>query len=440
MTEENAPKEMSIGKGVRLQNKQVWIRKEVLRRIKDKEYVDRLPNIHILAQEFNANYKTVNKALNLLAEEGVVYRKQGIGTVIKRQPCIRLSSDSPLWHYRFPEVVTQIMGYELGTAEQPSQVDVVRIIAGAFTQVEGDLLPLDRFTPQREWGDIFHKKALSIFTRQDALYALPISISPVIAYMNPSFFKKHSLAVPEAVPGFEEMIALQEQISDGALFMAETDLKAVLPLLWRAGLPANDGVAMLEHLLEDDILRYLLFCRDLCKKLKMPRTWEQSVQADLLRNDSVGMIFWGASLHDYLSENERDRLILLPMGEREQAGTVGFGEGLAIPKLCTAPDQAFEFIDTVLSAEVQEVLAAEYVPLAAHPDYRRPHPAIFESEMDNIVEWQSFLPFAFVLFLQKQIARLMSGEIEDAVWVKETRSHGTLLLREPDGPHRWAEM
>ena len=53
---------------------------------------DKLPSERELAQEYNVNFKTVNKAVSALVSEGVLYRVRGIGAFVKKGVRENLSS------------------------------------------------------------------------------------------------------------------------------------------------------------------------------------------------------------------------------------------------------------------------------------------------------------------------------------------------------------
>ena len=75
------------------------ITSEVRRRIVDREWRqgDRIPDEAELAVEFGVARATVNKALQLLAEEGLLDRRRRAGTrvAISRTPAASASSPSP---------------------------------------------------------------------------------------------------------------------------------------------------------------------------------------------------------------------------------------------------------------------------------------------------------------------------------------------------------
>lgn len=58
------------------------ISEALLERIRRGVYKDRLPGRNTLAEEFRVNFKTANKAVSLLVERGVVYRKRGEGAFV----------------------------------------------------------------------------------------------------------------------------------------------------------------------------------------------------------------------------------------------------------------------------------------------------------------------------------------------------------------------
>ena len=66
-----------------MENKQIAIAAELRRRIRDGEYVDRLPISTDLAAMFGVNIKTIHKALAHLTAEGLIERKRRDGTRIR---------------------------------------------------------------------------------------------------------------------------------------------------------------------------------------------------------------------------------------------------------------------------------------------------------------------------------------------------------------------
>lgn len=65
-----------------VENKQDGIIEELTRRIEDGVYEERLPAALALAEEFQVNFKTMNRAIIRMAEMGLVIRKPKHGTLI----------------------------------------------------------------------------------------------------------------------------------------------------------------------------------------------------------------------------------------------------------------------------------------------------------------------------------------------------------------------
>lgn len=55
---------------------------ELMKQIKQRKYVGRLPGIRELAMDLNVNFKTVNKAISDLVEKGILERERGRGACI----------------------------------------------------------------------------------------------------------------------------------------------------------------------------------------------------------------------------------------------------------------------------------------------------------------------------------------------------------------------
>ncbi|AGT11380.1 GntR family transcriptional regulator [Paracoccus aminophilus] len=78
---------------------------EVRRRIVEREWRqgDRIPDEAALAIEFGAARATVNKALQLLAEEGLLDRKRRAGTHVTVNPSRKATLTIPIWRERIEE-------------------------------------------------------------------------------------------------------------------------------------------------------------------------------------------------------------------------------------------------------------------------------------------------------------------------------------------------
>ncbi len=72
-----------------VENKQDGIIEELVRRIEEGIYDERLPAGLVLAEEFNVNFKTMNRAIIRMAEMGLVTRQAKKGTfIVKDKTCL----------------------------------------------------------------------------------------------------------------------------------------------------------------------------------------------------------------------------------------------------------------------------------------------------------------------------------------------------------------
>lgn len=58
------------------------ISQTILTRIRTNTYVDKIPSERALAAEFGVDFKTANRAITMLVEQGTLIRKRGLGTFI----------------------------------------------------------------------------------------------------------------------------------------------------------------------------------------------------------------------------------------------------------------------------------------------------------------------------------------------------------------------
>ncbi|MFA5646069.1 MAG: substrate-binding domain-containing protein [Candidatus Ratteibacteria bacterium] len=73
---------ITIARGYTIENKQEAIKKSIIQQIKRKELTGKVPGIQKLARLYNANPKTVNKAILSLVEEGILLRYGKEGTFV----------------------------------------------------------------------------------------------------------------------------------------------------------------------------------------------------------------------------------------------------------------------------------------------------------------------------------------------------------------------
>ncbi|MCM8829532.1 MAG: substrate-binding domain-containing protein [Candidatus Omnitrophica bacterium] len=85
-----AHKLLELKTGTLLKNKQEWIRNEILKKINQGVYVEKLPSLRELSKEYDANVITIQKSLHPLINEGLLKIKKCKGIYIegKKQLCI----------------------------------------------------------------------------------------------------------------------------------------------------------------------------------------------------------------------------------------------------------------------------------------------------------------------------------------------------------------
>ncbi len=125
---------------------------ELRNRILSGELTGALPGVQLLAKELNVNFMTVDKALNLLAEEGHVHRVPRKGTFVSKLRTIALvmqKLDSSIYHIpiymqlttRLQEALSKrhcaLVLFDLSTADEHQAVMLARRV-DALVVVGGD--------------------------------------------------------------------------------------------------------------------------------------------------------------------------------------------------------------------------------------------------------------------------------------------------------------
>ncbi len=140
-----------------VENKQTGIIQELIRRIEEGIYTDRLPTGLTLAKEFDVNFKTMNRAIIKMAEMGLVTRQAKKGTFIVKEKSnledtlIELlfvgSSDpgnhpfyGPMWQGILDSLDGTIYRLVLNRLEENTEVGGLLEPCNAFTPSAGKIL------------------------------------------------------------------------------------------------------------------------------------------------------------------------------------------------------------------------------------------------------------------------------------------------------------
>lgn len=84
----------------------------ILEKIEDKTYVDLLPGIDVLSEEFDVNRKTVNRAILELVEKGTLVRHKGRGTYIAgKEPTVSKKKKQKVNSRRYAFLIDRAEAY-----------------------------------------------------------------------------------------------------------------------------------------------------------------------------------------------------------------------------------------------------------------------------------------------------------------------------------------
>lgn len=176
---------IELKRGLKLKNKYSSLGKEIRQKIMRGEYYERLPGLRNLAEEYDANVKTIRKSLKPLINEGILSLKHGSGIFITGEShcCIGIVGNpaestfleeggyySSMFKNMFPEIQRRgdffsyqqkRMGlpYE-GLFKNNSTVDALLIFA-PFTKHKRDLLKLTRKLPCIIIGTTYSEKEIN---------------------------------------------------------------------------------------------------------------------------------------------------------------------------------------------------------------------------------------------------------------------------------------
>ena len=429
---------ISLAKGCKIAGKQDRLREVILGRIHSGAYSPRIPNVRAMALELGANFKTVGKVLDRLAEEGVIQRRRGTGTTVCQRPTLRIHCGNAAEHARISRAAPLCSPTILEGTDDPLQADVVRVIASSIPYTAGEMLPLDDLAEQGAWRAMFPPAILDSFRVDGSLYALPTIGSPVVLYVNRRFFEERRLDFPPPDAGLGDWLALARTNTRGAVFLAPPFAKFTLPFLWQAGLPMSSVGALLDGLAEPTCIGTLVAYREL-SRLSWADRYQDGIEGcfEAFLSGHIGMMQWGAALFPRLGPDPLSRFDIKPLSILGRTGTSIFAEGYGIHKRCTQVKAAKTLLSALQAPDFQASYAADCVPTTADSRYRHePHP-LFASELQHASVWHQGLPPLFAQLFSTSLEQFLQGEEHPDSWLQKLRSLAGISASTNDTIHSW---
>ncbi len=306
-------------------------------------------------------------------------------------PGVRLKIENIPGEY----VPKMLLNFVAGTQPEVMVLDASSAAVFVNNGLLTDLRPFVESDPEFDLSD-FYPNVVDIARRGDKLYAIPIDFTPMVVYYNKDLFDKAGVPYPDPNWTFAEFFEIAQKLTipakDPGLppvqygFVFTNWMPAWVMWLWNNGgdVLSPDGSKATGYLDSDPNVETLTFLRDLVKRHKVaPSLSEmQAMGADPFVHGKAAMVVMGHwALTGYknapkdssgkpLIDWERLGVAHLPHNTPEP-NTVFYEAGLAIPKDCKHPEEAWKFIRYWTSAEVQRVYNSSGIAVSARKDISR---------------------------------------------------------------------
>jgi len=331
----------------------------------------RLPSVKSIMQRKGMSQATVMKAVEMLARDGLLKKRRGVGLfVARREPAgpapIKVCLDGyalDLWE-GIRDGDAALAGYELaerngaqaGVFRAGGDVVTVTSMECAAATDRGETIPLDQYMDKDAlMAERMAPEALDIYRRRGQLWAIPLCWAPLAAHLNLDLFEKEG--VPPPKPGWT-----YDDLIETCRAFAERGVEQ--PLAWgdQAHFHAACVFAHGGRLCDPKTMRFHLDSRETLHAFEQLRRlaraatppWSRD-HAAMLRSFAEGrhpiLLWWMTRRGERLSF----RRTTLPLpGARN---TVATSSGLAVSSRSTSPDRAWEFIRAMTSPAASQWMA-----------------------------------------------------------------------------------
>lgn len=424
--------DVHLGRGQQICRKQDIIRSTIINNIKKGVYAGRLPNTHSLAKELGVNHKTLGKVLKQLSSEGILLRKRGIGTIIKNLPELKINLRGISPDSTFFKQACALSECKISvTDSDKDHVDISRATSESFIHELMDLQPIDILLKNKNLYDLLPEQALRAFKFKGSLYALPMSYSAEIHYINKNLLKKNHVPIPDPDMTLDDFVKYAKKFRDGYFYGTMPDFTRFLPYLWHVGLPVTtDDSVIIDYLCKKESINAFESFRMLYRHSYSPeweKTWFQ-----LYRDFAEGrtaVLTTGAYLFQTLSEEAKQRTILNPLCSHGVSKTRLYADGYSIKKTCSDLDNARKFLEGLLDDTVQEAFSKEGMPLPAYPKFRKDIHPIFPHVMQNAHPLIEGFPYFLIGFMNREFWRFMNSNLSAEKWLNEILPKAEILRK-----------
>ncbi|NPV67689.1 MAG: sugar ABC transporter substrate-binding protein [Anaerolineae bacterium] len=278
------------------------------------------------------------------------------------------------------EYITKL-GTAIAAGEPPDLLAIDLIYVPQFAAA-GQLTEISELAAGLPFFDTLSPSHIRLATYEDGLYALPFNAEASVLLYNKDLFRQAGLDPEQPPTNWQEIYdaavaisALGEDI-DGFYFSgacAGCNAFTFLPLIWASGGDVLNEDATEATLTDPMVKAALEFYHQMWTEGLMPETALVDAGAEFLSaffSGKIGMMGSGAfSISTLKNEHpEIDFGITFLPGKEGGVSSFAGGDSIGIPAGSKYPEEAFEFIEWVLSDEVQLEMFARTASLPVRTD------------------------------------------------------------------------
>lgn len=280
-----------------------------------------------------------------------------------RHPGVRVQIEQIPGEGQFAAKV--LMMHVTGSAPDVIQLDASAAAVFIDNGVVRDLTPFIAADPAFQLDDYF-PTVIDVFSRGEALYAVPLDFTPMVIYYNKRIFDEAGVPYPHEGWTWDEFVAIGRRVAvpssgRGPPLRYALNLEHWMPLwlpwLWTNGgdVLAPDGRRASGYLDGPQSTGAVRFLVDLMQRERLaPSPAERAVAGvDLFRSGRAAMDLKGHWMWlDYRADGLDVGVVGLPTNGVPPV-TVIYASGLAVMHKAAHPDLAWEYVKFMTSPEVQ---------------------------------------------------------------------------------------
>lgn len=375
---------------------------------------DRLPSIQSLMATYKVSQATAVRAIEMLAQEGVLERRPRVGVFVAHRkgqcaPAVSVLADwaTEILHQGLPPPESLLLEVRRMTKEEAAigmsalalDTDVMFTTSLSFTDraVRGDFLPLDEFLARDQvFADSFDPAATRIFRHGGRTFALPVYAAPFMAHVNLDALAKAGVPPPSADwtwDCFEDVLRRLREAGFERPWVWPRLLAFWLPFLFAEGEEPWHPATQPISIFTPSTVKAFARLKRLAREFGPPCLMTDEMPWRAFEGEESPVLFWGTT---NILTKIRFRHAVMPLPGSHGRPTVVQSEGLAITARCHDPESAWQAIRYFTGPEASSVLEGREIMFPPRKDailrmlartdkgYHRAYAALCNANLDYL--------------------------------------------------------